>query len=66
MCIGRFQVTPTCRRRIGRSTKQITTVAAANGWQVNEHAHRHSIMEREIQIYEEINEEISDHRSALA
>ena len=38
--------------------KQITTVAAANGWQVNEHAHRHSIMEREIEIYEEINEEI--------
>jgi len=36
--------------------KQITTVAAANGWQVNEHAHRHSIMEREIEIYEEINE----------
>ena len=36
--------------------KEITTAAAANGWQVNEHAHRHSIMEREIEIYEEINE----------
>jgi predicted amidohydrolase YtcJ len=37
--------------------KEIATAAAANGWQLSEHAHRHSIMEREIEIYEEINEE---------
>lgn len=37
--------------------KEIATVAAANGWQIAEHAHRHAIMEREIEIYEEINEE---------
>lgn len=36
--------------------KQIATAAAANGWQLSEHAHRNSIMEREISIYEEINE----------
>ena len=35
--------------------KEIATVAAKNGWQVSEHAHRHSIMERELDIYEEIN-----------
>ena len=37
--------------------KEIATVAAKNGWQVSEHAHRHAIMQRELQIYEEINEE---------
>lgn len=37
--------------------KQIATAAAANGWQISEHAHRNSIMEREISIYEEINEQ---------
>ena len=36
---------------------EIATAAAANGWQLAEHAHRHSIMEREIEIYEEINKE---------
>jgi predicted amidohydrolase YtcJ len=36
--------------------KKIATAAAANGWQLSEHAHRNSIMEREISIYEEINE----------
>jgi predicted amidohydrolase YtcJ len=37
--------------------KEIATAAAANGWQVTEHAHRNSIMEREIEIYEEINQQ---------
>jgi predicted amidohydrolase YtcJ len=37
--------------------KEIATAAAANGWQVNEHAHRNSIMAREVEIYEEINEQ---------
>lgn len=37
--------------------KRIATAAAANGWQLSEHAHRNSIMEREISIYEEINEQ---------
>ena len=37
--------------------KEIATVAAKNGWQISEHAHRNSIMEREIEIYEAINKE---------
>ena len=37
--------------------KEIATAAAANGWQLSEHAHRNAIMEREISIYEEINEQ---------
>lgn len=37
--------------------KEIATAAARNGWQVSEHAHRNAIMERELDIYEEINKE---------
>lgn len=37
--------------------KQISTAAAIGGWQITEHAHRNSIMEREVEIYEEINEQ---------
>jgi predicted amidohydrolase YtcJ len=37
--------------------KEICIAAAVGGWQVTEHAHRNSIMAREVEIYEEINEQ---------
>ena len=37
--------------------KEIATAAAANGWQLAEHAHRHSIIEKELEIFEEINQQ---------
>jgi len=54
--------------------KEISAAAAIGGWQITEHAHRNSIMEREIEIYEEINEQYPitdlrwriDHATTLA
>ncbi len=37
--------------------KEICIAAATGGWQITEHAHRNSIMAREVEIYEEINEQ---------